>query len=188
MTTDSTYTIVVSDIFGRTEALEKFASELTGTVEIFDPYHSKMMPFDNEDDAYSHFTSEIGLEVYTQKLSAKVKSLTGQITLIGFSVGASAIWKISNNLELSHISRAVLFYGSQIRHHTEVDPLFPIHLIFPKMEQGFSVSALISSLEEKKNVQSSKTDYLHGFMNYHSQGFNQTAYTLYTQALSTPLK
>ncbi|MCP3940964.1 MAG: hypothetical protein GY710_05720 [Desulfobacteraceae bacterium] len=50
--------IIVSDIFGRTQALEKFASAFSENVEIFDPYNSEMMGFKNEADVYKHLERE----------------------------------------------------------------------------------------------------------------------------------
>lgn len=176
--------IIVSDIFGRTSALEKLVSEMQGSevkgsVEILDPYHSQKMEFDNEGEAYSYFMSEVGLDVYTDKLLNRVKASTDSITLLGFSVGASAIWKLSDNPELKHITRATLFYSSQIRHYTNIEPMFPVRLIFPEMETGFSILELINALKPKKNVDIEQTCFLHGFMNPHSKNYNAKAYAEY---------
>jgi dienelactone hydrolase len=175
--------IIVSDIFGRTAALESFASEFPGQVEIIDPYNSEIMGFDCEDNAYSYFTTEVGLDVYADKLSNRIKALTDHVTLLGFSVGASAIWKLSHEKNLSNVVGAALFYSSQIRYYTDIEPLFPICLVFPKTEVYFSVSELIQSLKQKENVEIHHSSFLHGFMNYHSRNYNATAYNKYTQAL-----
>ncbi len=175
--------IIVSDIFGRTEALEKLASDVPGCVEIFDPYNSEMMRFDTEDDAYSHFTSTVGLDAYTETLSEKIRALTGHVSLLGFSMGASAVWKLSNQPELGNISGAVLFYPSQIRHYTEMVPNFPVCLVLPEIETHFSVTELISKLIEKENVQVHRSSYRHGFMNADSKNYSAAAYNKYVQAL-----
>ena len=65
--------IIVSDIFGRTSALEKIAEALPGDVDIFDPYDTKHMGFSNEAEAYACFSSEVGLDTYTDKLSKKLQ-------------------------------------------------------------------------------------------------------------------
>ncbi|PTN35635.1 dienelactone hydrolase family protein [Desulfonatronum sp. SC1] len=174
---------IVSDIFGRTKALEQLASELSGNIEIIDPYNSEIMEFENEDAAYSYFTKRVGLHEYTDKISDAVKASNCHVSLLGFSVGASAIWKLSGNPDMNNIIGAVLFYGSQIRHYTEKDPLFPINLVFPKTEKHFSVAALISKLIQKDNVQIHRSNYHHGFMNYHSRNYSESAYKKYMQTL-----
>lgn len=175
--------IIVSDIFGRTKALEKFASAFTNNFEIFDPYSSEMMDFANETDAYKYFTSEVGLDKYADSLSTKIKSVAKQVTLIGFSVGASAIWKISMQEQLENITTATCFYGSQIRNCRDINPLFPIQLIFPATETHFSVSDLIIDLSAKENVTIQQVAFFHGFMNTHSQNYDQSGYNQFTKEL-----
>jgi dienelactone hydrolase len=175
--------IIVSDIFGRTKALEKLGSAISKNVEILDPYSSEMMEFSNEADAYKYFTSEVGLDKYAESLSKTIKSVSKQVTLIGFSVGASAVWKISMQRELANISSATCFYGSQIRNYRDINPLFPIQLIFPATETHFSVSELITDLSAIENVKIQQVAYFHGFMNTHSQNYDQSGYNHFTQAM-----
>lgn len=177
--------IIVSDIFGRTPALEEIAANLSGSWEIFDPYNSLYMGFGNESEAYTYFTSEHGLESYAEKLWQFLSSYKEQVSLIGFSVGAAAIWKISHQQELHNISHAICFYGSQIRHHIEVSPLFPIRLIFPLTENHFSVENLIIALSNKNSTTVEQAPYLHGFMNSHSKNFNRTGYSTFLKILSS---
>lgn len=177
--------ILVSDIFGRTSALEKIAEALPGKVDIFDPYDSKHMAFNSEAQAYAYFSSEIGLDAYTDMLSSKIASLTDQVSLVGFSVGASAIWRISEKKELENISDAICFYGSQIRNHIDITPIFPIQLIFPSSESHFLVSELIHSLEGKENIEIHRADFPHGFMNSHSENFYQRGYDKFLKALKS---
>jgi dienelactone hydrolase len=175
--------IIVSDIFGRTEALEKIASELSGSVEIFDPYNSERMEFKSEAEAYVYFTSQVGFDEYAQRLLKTTESLSGPVTLIGFSVGASAIWKISDKRQLKNGSIAICFYGSQIRNYRDISPLFPVRLIFPATEEHFSVPELISALVYKENVTTQQVDFLHGFMNTHSKNYDQVGYDQFIEAL-----
>jgi len=129
--------IIVSDIFGRTSALEKIAEALPGDVDIFDPYDTKHMGFSNKAEAYACFSSEVGLDTYTDKLSKKVAAQSKQIDLLGFSVGASAIWKISNQEESKNVSSALCFYGSQIRDHIDITPIFPVRLFSLRLNHIF---------------------------------------------------
>jgi len=176
--------ILVSDIFGRTKSLEKIASALPGDVELVDPYNAKMIDFKNETDAYAYFASEVGLDKYAENLLKAIHSVSEHVTLIGFSVGASAIWKISNQKKLNNISNAACFYGSQIRHYPDIAPLFPVYLIFPASEQHFSVSELIAGLSAKNNLEIQQVSFLHGFMNTHSQNYDPAGYSQFMHLLS----
>lgn len=175
--------LIASDIFGRTSALEELASELSDSIEIFDPYDSKQMNFNNEREAYRYFVSNVGLDKYSNNLKKITKSFSEPLRLIGFSVGASAIWNFSSQSNLKHISKAYCFYGSQIRNEKNICPIFPIQLIFPDSEKHFSVSKLITDISGKENVQILQTPFSHGFMNRHSENFNQTGYTQFIQTL-----
>ncbi len=68
--------IFVSDIFGRTPALEELASGIPGDVELVDPYDGKRMDFRNEAEAYRFFCSEVGLDKYTEQLAGKIAVMT----------------------------------------------------------------------------------------------------------------
>lgn len=175
--------ILVSDVFGRTQALEEIARLLSGCVEIYDPYQSKNMDFKNETEAYKYFVLQLGLDSYAIDLQDLILSKNDKVCLIGFSVGASAIWKISDTVN-NNIVKAVCFYGSQIRHYKNIAPRFPIKLILPCSEEHFSISALISHLSNKDNIEIERTKYFHGFMNRHSGNFNDSAYKKYIQVLS----
>ena len=109
--------------------------------------------------------------------------ISESLRLIGFSVGASAIWQISEKEELPEVLNATCFYGSQIRNNINVNSKFPIHLIFPKSEEHFSVSELTKEIRDKEKVGVEQTDFLHGFMNTHSQNYDQLGYNQHLQAL-----
>ena len=167
--------ILVSDVFGITPALLKLKDKL-GANTIVDPYKGKSMGFKNEAEAYSCFITTVGLDWYVSKVVKTLVSLDSQTTLIGFSVGASAIWRLSLNNDNNIIKQAFCFYGSQIRNYTNIDPCFKINLVFPKNESHFDVSKLKEELTKKHNVITTQVDYLHGFMNYYSSNFNQVGY------------
>lgn len=168
--------LLVADIFGQTEALETLAKEISPCTEIFSPYGPTQLNLRNEQEAYRYFSERVGLESYTQKLSRHIRSLSGSIKLIGFSVGSAAIWKLSNDKSLSSINDAICFYGSQIRHSPSITPRFPIELIFPEEEKHFDLQKLIKELQNKPNVAIRQLAAKHGFMNLHSDGFNQNIY------------
>ena len=177
--------IIVSNIFGKTPALENLCQELTGTSLIVDPYQGRFMDFSSEAGAYACFTSTVRLNHYAEALQKKVSKQQGSVELLGFSVGASAIWLLSEILNADRVTRATCFYGSQIRHSCHLSPRFPIHLILPSLEVHFSVQELAGSLAQKKHVEIHHSRFLHGFMNRQSTNFNPGGYRQYAQWLSS---
>ncbi len=107
---------IVSDIFGRTPALENLCKALGSNVDIIDPYAGKYMCFKTEQEAYDFFMANVGLEAYCCVLKSKLEKDSIPLILIGFSVGASAIWQVSESFSNKKIKHVVCFYGSQIRH------------------------------------------------------------------------
>lgn len=168
--------IVVSDIFGKTEALEEFTSRFTTPTEIVEPYNGEFMQFQNEQAAYSYFSEQVTLVKYSDYLYERVQNATTAINLIGFSVGASAIWNISDRQHLGRVVSARGYYSSQIRHFLHIQPHFPINLIFPMSEQHFCVDEVMLALKDRDNVTIRQVPYLHGFMNTHSTNYNATGY------------
>ena len=174
--------VLVSDVFGITPALLKLKDELTASV-IIDPYQGNIMDFKDESEAYAYFVEHIGLDHYGSILMNALEKLDPNITLIGFSVGASAIWQLSSR-STDFITQAICFYGSQIRNATHIEPSFKIDLFLPKSESHFNVDTLINKLTTKPNTNVTQVDYLHGFMNYHSVNFNQAGYDKYVRVLN----
>ncbi|RLC02800.1 MAG: hypothetical protein DRH34_06765 [Deltaproteobacteria bacterium] len=181
---------LVADIFGRTPALETICeklSQMVSDVQIIDPYNGVNLEFKTEAHAYDYFMTRVGLEKYQSILTDRIDPSGPNIVLIGFSVGASAIWGISPQLSLKHVKKAFCFYGSQIRHQTGVFPVFDVELIFPEQEPHFNVDILISRLHKKNRVTCTRTDGLHGFMNELSLHFNPACYADFIEYLKTPL-
>jgi len=160
--------ILVSDIFGKTPALIQLA-ETIGATAIIDPYDGVDMGFEDESNAYAYFVEHVGFERYFEILQSELQNQVSPThsmnVLIGFSIGASAIWKLSGNPKITNIERGICYYGSQIRNLKTVTPRFDIDLIFPEKEDHFDVLALQKALYQKENVQITQTNYLHGFMN-----------------------
>jgi len=176
--------IIISDVFGLTPALLALKDKL-GAHTVIDPYEGKNMGFKNEADAYSCFITTVGLDSYLSTILKKLASLDSPTRLIGFSIGASAIWRLSQSNINNLIKQAFCFYGSQIRNFTQIEPCFEVNLIFPKSESHFDVVNLMNKLEVKLNVNITHVEYLHGFMNKHSNNFNNNGYQEYSALLGS---
>lgn len=178
--------ILVSDIFGRTPEFEELASELSSdsmTATIVDPYDGKYIEFHDENHAHACFQNAAGIERYRDMLSAVLAHADGSLFLIGFSVGASALWALSEGIRVQGIAGALCFYGAQIRNFLNVCPAIEIKLVFPDHEPHFDTSELISQLSYKKNIACCTVPYLHGFMNKRSNNFNETGYGRWMQLI-----
>jgi dienelactone hydrolase len=140
------------------------------------------MGFKNEANAYNYFIATVGLDAYVSVVLNVLASLDTKTKLIGFSIGASAIWKLSLSNH-HYVKQAFCFYGSQIRNFTEIVPRYKINLVFPKRESHFDVLELINKLKQKPNVKITQVEYLHGFMNHHSSNFNKVGYLNYMTLL-----
>lgn len=170
--------IIVADIFGRTPALITLGDSMNADV-IVDPYNGEEMNFANEAQAYDYFIANIGLDNYQKKLLQVIEQHACECRLIGFSVGAAAIWKLSEFLPeyiAKFVKFATCYYGSQIRYFHKLRPSFDIALIFPRYEPHFDVVALQNTLNKKDKVTTTQVDYLHGFMNTYSVNFNRVGY------------
>ena len=181
---------LVADIFGRTRALETIGQQLSETVpgiRIIDPYQGVDHRFETEALAYAYFMDRVGLKPYASILTEALAAPGPDTVLIGFSVGASAIWSVSGRPSFRHIQRAFCFYGSQIRQYTGIRPRFDMELIFPEQEPHFDVDELIQALKAKDRVSCSKAKGLHGFMNELSPHFDPACYTVFVEYLKTAL-
>ena len=199
-------TIIVSDIFGKTPALEKLAGQISSDLSdmtILDPYQGENMMFQDEKNAYTYFQKNIGIEQYQDNILKIINQIMStlpyhaadnsamnsgnNLLLLGFSIGASAVWKISDKISCPEHVKAICFYGSQIRYYLNINPKMKMDLIFPEFESHFDVKDLISQLSLKKNIKCELTTYLHGFMNKSSVNFNKTAYANYVKLLQNNL-
>lgn len=178
--------ILISDIFGRTPALEKMGQALSKHAadwDIVDPYGGADPGFETQDQAYGYFMTHAGLDKYLEILKKRLIRDPGNIIPVGFSVGAAVLWRASADPRFSSIEKGFCFYGSQIRQYTDIQPLFELELIFPRMEPHFDVLELMRLLSKKKRVRCSRADGLHGFMNKRSPGFDRACCDVYISRL-----
>lgn len=179
--------VAVTDIYGRTSFFYELLTILKPkyeVIEVVDPYNNLEIHFNNEQEAYTYFQEQIGLKGYIAKLhQLLIDNKYLEVHLLGFSVGASAVWAISELLNFSSNSKGICFYGSQIRNLKQVRPLIEMDLYFPITEQHFDVNELIKKLNNRPKINCYKTDYLHGFMNKKSKNFNESGYIKYMEIL-----
>jgi len=173
--------IFITDIFGRTPEFENLANSVDGEFEIIDPYDGKLIVFADEAEAYTYFMNTVGLDNYCNMLMIKLKLIKTPTVLVGFSVGASVLWKNSDNLNMEFIKKIICFYGSQIRYHQEISPDIPVELVLPKFEPGFNIDKFAQNMSGKTNVNVYETNFLHGFMNSLSKNFNHAGYKNYIE-------
>jgi len=176
-------TIIISDIFGKTQVLEGLTHLLCINSEIIDPYQGKSLVFTDENQAYQYFVENVGIEDYAKLIKDKLVSVKQPTKVIAFSVGASSVWQVSALIKNKNILDITCFYGSQIRHNVEVKPDIPMKLILPKYEEHFSINELAIKLRGKPNVMLEHCNYLHGFMNKLSVNFNEVGYCYYLKRL-----
>ncbi len=180
--------IVASDIFGKTPELESLVSEFSTKYSktfLLDPYDGKELDFNSEKEAYSYFKKTIGLIGYIETILRTAAQNQAESHLLGFSVGASAIWAILQDDIFHPKTKAICFYGSQIRNLLNINPLIETDLYFPESEAHFDVSGVIDRVTQNANVRCFRTGYLHGFMNRRSVNFDETGYSEYMQIIKT---
>lgn len=180
--------VVAADIFGRTDALCSLAASLPFSTEVVSPYADSELSFHNEQEGYRYFSKHVGIEAYAASLLNLILEISEPIQLVGFSVGAGAIWYLAGHHNPDSVISGIGFYGSQIRHAREVEPNFPIHLIFPESESHFSVDKLIEDVTQYQAVSAEQSAYCHGFMNRRSINFNAEAYEIYLEKLKQKIE
>jgi dienelactone hydrolase len=184
---DQTRLVIAPDIFGVTPELQELAEEfapLYAGITIVDPYGATWTGTRDEARAYAEFQARCTLGGYTRAIAETIACADQMgIELLGFSVGAAAVWPLSSGPWSQRIVKATCFYGSRIRDMLHIDPLCPVTLIFPRSEDHFDVQAVISSLSTKPSVTCIRTNFLHGFMNKRSRNFDRAGYGEYLRLL-----
>lgn len=168
--------VVVTDIFGRTPELDDLCASLQQDTLIVDPYQGIYRAYENEATAYSTFSRDVGLDHYCEHLLETLALINEAYTIIGFSVGAAAVWRCSDKMNSNQVSLCVGYYGSQIRNALEVTPAVPCELIFPHSEAHFCVDSIIEVLTHTPRVSIEKREGLHGFMNRCSVNYDDALY------------
>lgn len=177
--------LLATDIFGITDAVKILSERLNSvceSVQIIDPYAGKQMNFYNEEEAYNTFNRLCGLENHITFCSQALDLHScKEMILIGFSMGASSLWKALDGRTNPNIKGFYGFYTSQIRHFLDAKIHLPCTLVFPTHEKHFDVDNVIAILDQNEHVTCFKVAYLHGFMNPCSINYDTKGYEEYSR-------
>ncbi|MBI1771476.1 MAG: dienelactone hydrolase family protein [Burkholderiales bacterium] len=164
--------LIVTDVFGNTPAMASFARHFPMPCLIASPYTGEKTQYPAEALAYHAFIAEGGVGAYAEHLSDLIEDYQSSLRYaVGFSAGASALWLNSANPAMANLQQAVLFYGSRIRDHRDVQPACPTRLIFAEQEAAFEPTELVSDLRQRGHDAELVRGSKHGFMNPYSAGF-----------------
>ena len=177
---------IVTDIFGINQHIKdlvkKFTVQTNSLITIVDPYKGSEQTFVDDDEAYLTFIKTCGHQSYAKQLKSKLKKITDQTIIIGFSAGASAAWQNSNETN-KYVNQVIGFYPSQIRNQLTITPCCAVTLIFPIIEPHFNIDPVIEMLTKKQPVICLKTIYNHGFINPSSKNHSAKAAQYFTAQL-----
>lgn len=164
--------LIATDVFGANPAIDSMVRSLDCKCLVVSPYDQAQTVFYSEQAAYHAFLAEGGVARYADKIQRILQDPENTIRLaIGFSAGASALWISSASPAAASLNAMVLFYGSRIRDHRQVQPLCPVRLIFAEHEAAFDANELTTALLQKGRQAELVKNSRHGFMNPYSRGF-----------------
>ncbi len=180
---------IASDIYGRQENLDQLAFSLRSQgaeVSVISPYETMAVPGgDGEQEVYAAFVEQCGHDHYSKKIF-EVLHQEGCNVGIGFSAGASAMWRVFAGSPLKSLRHFLGFYPTRIRKHLDYFPQIPTTLVFPYFEEVVNVDELIKEVDVRENVCCLRAPYLHGFLNPLSKNYSVAGERDFAQVLSTP--
>jgi len=162
--------LVAADIYGVTPALRALAAALGGEAESLSPWEGEGSPHATEQASHAAFVAGPGLEAYAGRIA--LAAAGEPVTLVGFSVGATAAWLFAAGQHCNPDSRLVLFYGSRIRHYLDLRPRCRVEAIFAEHEAAFDPRAVAAAIASETVRTVVVPDSAHGFMNALSPGYD----------------
>ena len=177
--------LLATDVFGPTPAVASMIRALGRSCLVVSPFDDPELYFQSEQTAYYAFLAQGGVTRYAEKLRQQLLEHGTSLRIaIGFSAGASALWITSADEATRQLQAAVLFYGSRIRDHQQVQPLCPARLIFAENEAAFNASELRAELQQLGHQAELVRGTSHGFMNPYSSGFDVKMQAMYLDQLT----
>ena len=129
--------------------------------------------YEEELEAYRNFVDNIGFDQaydVVKGLYTELKEIYDEIYIVGYSVGATVTWMMSEVIESGKV---VCFYGSRIRDYTHFLPKCQVAAFFAMKEQ-FNVRELMRCLEQKENIYSLEGyNAKHGFANPDNSNYDK---------------
>ncbi|MES2046798.1 MAG: dienelactone hydrolase family protein [Pseudomonadota bacterium] len=178
--------LLATDVFGVTPAVASLARALGQQSLVLSPFDDTELYFQSEQTAYYAFLAQGGVAHYADKLRQTLREHRASLKMaIGFSAGASALWIASADEAALQLQAAVLFYGSRIRDHKEVQPCCPVRFIFAEEEAAFDAAQLTAELQQLGHQAELVRGTSHGFMNPYSRGFDVKIQALYLDQLAS---
>lgn len=178
--------LIATDVFGMTPAMTSIVRALGQQCLVVSPFDDAQVYFQEEKIAYYAFLAQGGVARYADKLRRTLSAQGTEIQMtIGFSAGASALWIASASEAVMQLRASILFYGSRIRDHKDLQPLCPIRLIFAENEAVFNAAELSSDLRNLGHQAELVRGSSHGFMNPYSRGFDVKIQAKYLDQLAS---
>ncbi|MBM9603408.1 hypothetical protein [Desulfopila inferna] len=180
---------IATDIYGKQEGLDRLAFSLRSQgaeVSLISPYENSASPGSgDEQEVYAAFVEQCGHAHYSKKIF-EVLHQEGCNVAIGFSAGASAMWRALADSSLKSLHHFLGFYPTRIRKYLDCFPQTPTTLVFPYFEEVVNVDELIKEIAVRGNICCLKAPYLHGFFNPLSVNYSVAGKRDFTGVLSTP--
>lgn len=188
----TTRVLVLSDIFGACSGLERLLADLRqsgATLHLVDPYEGKAQQFAGEAQAYDAYIAQCGHDNYAViAAQALQRSAQPYDIALGFSAGATALWRALATCDSAQVKQAILFYPGQIHRHLALKPQVPTQVIFGHSEPHFDVASVCAQLQTKPGVSAQPTRFTHGFMNPSSSAFDEQGYKQYVRLIMRTLQ
>lgn len=122
-------------------------------------------------EAYDFFQNDVGDKAYIQleKITERIRLKYKRLFLVGFSVGATIAWIVS---ESGLYDGIVSYYGSRIRDNLHIQPKCRSLLIFAEQETSFVPKQIEEKLKMKTGVTVHILQGNHGFLDSFSENYN----------------
>ncbi len=163
--------IIATDIHGVNQQLRALFQDFGEEITFLSPWHGEGSPYDKEQEAVAAFQADRGMEKYQQQIAKEAGNAPA--ILIGFSVGATALWLYTASAQCHPQSRAYFYYGSRIRDHQTNIPRCPGKVIFAEHEASFQPTDIIANITHVHVECSIIAGTNHGFMNPRSPNFRE---------------
>ena len=141
--------IILSDINGNTDYLQGFNKSFEGKGTCITPYLYQSMALKQPlESQYEFFQRVSSIDGFLEIAHLKLKKTHGPVTVIGFSVGATVAWRLSEQ-NLPNVVHYCCIFGSRIRDYLDIAPTKKVTAWFSKDESYFYDQIKETKLIEK---------------------------------------